>query len=245
MSFKLQIPNLFTAGNIVSGVIGIQLALAGDLVSAAWMIAIGSIFDVLDGMVARLLNAQSELGKQLDSLADMVTFGVLPGFIVFQLIALGENSEGLLKYLPYVAILIPVLSAFRLAKFNIDTEQSEEFIGLPTPAHAIFWAAMPVGMAGTFNGVVSGAHVGSVYDMLIDTSFGIPAMAIITSILLVARIRLLSLKFKNLAWHGNQSRFILILLSLLIFVLLGFSGIPIIILLYLNLSIIYPQKKNA
>jgi len=141
MQIKRLIPNLLTAGNLVGGILAIVFILDGHPKTAAYCILISAVFDFLDGFAARLLKVQNELGKQLDSLADMVTFGVAPGLLVMKYIDLSLFIHGMEKYwyLSYIALLLPVGALFRLAKFNLDTKQSDSFIGLPTPAMTIFF----------------------------------------------------------------------------------------------------------
>jgi len=164
-NFKRLIPNLLTAGNLVGGIIAIIFTLTGRIDLAPWCIFASAIFDFLDGFAARLLKVQNELGKQLDSLADMVTFGVAPGIMVYHLLLgrgntsfLGmvtyknyvgfgfedETLKTIIEWLPYIAFLIPVFALFRLAKFNLDTRQTSSFIGLPTPAMTLFFAVIPL-----------------------------------------------------------------------------------------------------
>ncbi|RZK73966.1 MAG: CDP-diacylglycerol--serine O-phosphatidyltransferase, partial [Pedobacter sp.] len=135
---RKHIPNAITCANLFSGCIGIVYAFNGDLKTVAFFVILSGIFDFFDGFVARLLKVKSEIGKELDSLADVISFGFLPGVIVFQLLNI-ENSG----YLPYLAFLIPVFSAYRLAKFNLDTRQTEEFIGLNTPMNTFFIISLP------------------------------------------------------------------------------------------------------
>ena len=148
MKFRQYVPNTLTLFNLASGMISVTMVFRGDLPMASLFIFIAALFDFLDGMAARLLDARSELGKQLDSLADIVSFGVAPAIIVFRLLSFGcEGSCNILDRLyitPYFSLLIPVCSAIRLGKFNIDLRQEENFIGLPTPANAIFFASIPL-----------------------------------------------------------------------------------------------------
>ena len=148
MNLRRSIPNFLTLCNLASGVVSITMVIQGDLTWAAVFIFIAAVFDFLDGTAARLLDARSELGKQLDSLADVVSFGVAPAVIIFTLLSAGcEGSCNILERLritPYFAMLIPVMSAIRLGRFNLDLRQEEHFIGLPTPANALFFASIPL-----------------------------------------------------------------------------------------------------
>ncbi|SFN70022.1 CDP-diacylglycerol---serine O-phosphatidyltransferase [Algoriphagus ornithinivorans] len=222
MKFLNHIPNGLTLLNLLSGVIGISFVLNGNVLSGAYFIVLSAVFDFFDGFAARLLKVSGELGKQLDSLADCVSFGVLPGFILFQLTSEATNST----YLPYLTLIIPLMSAMRLAKFNIDTRQSDRFIGLPTPANALFISTLPYLAKKWF---------------LIENSLSNPWTLIIIawvfSILLVSEIPLIALKFKNFSLSDNVFRFVLIGLGIICIAWLGLGGIPIIILAYLGLSL--------
>ena len=141
-SIKRNIPNLITLGNLFCGLVAIVFSLNNNLYFAGTFIFFGAILDFFDGLSARLLKVSSEIGKQLDSMADMVTFGVAPGMIMFQMIKLSKIDEN--SYIAYIGFIITIFSAIRLAKFNIDTKQTSSFIGLPTPAAAIFIASLPI-----------------------------------------------------------------------------------------------------
>ncbi|MFM6976872.1 MAG: CDP-diacylglycerol--serine O-phosphatidyltransferase [Sphingobacteriaceae bacterium] len=225
MAIKKHIPNTLTCLNLFSGCVGLVLAFENHLILAAYAIVIAAIFDFFDGMVARLLKAYSDIGKELDSLADMVSFGVLPSVIIFQLF---KTNTHINFYLPYAAFLIAVFSALRLAKFNIDTRQTENFIGLPTPANALLIGSLPLILNG--NSVMLFEIILNPYILL--------AFTIIMSLLLVAEIPLLSLKFQNLAFGENRFRYLLIILSIILLVFFNFTAIPIIIFNYILLSII-------
>lgn len=228
MKIKQHIPNTITCCNLVSGCIASVMAFEGQLLYAAAWIILAAIFDFFDGLAARLLKAYSPLGKELDSLADMVSFGVAPGMILFFLLreaapALPPGQWNL--YVPYLAFVIPAFSGLRLAKFNIDTRQTTSFIGLPVPAHALFWAS-----AGNAVQPLIGANPG------LFTLLAIP-IAVVSSLLLVAEIPMFSLKIKSLSWKGNELRYILVACAVLFTVVWGFLGIAGTILLYIILSI--------
>lgn len=211
--------------------VGIYLANTGNLEWAAYCIFIAAIFDFLDGFAARLLRVSSEIGKQLDSLADLVTFGVLPAFILFQLIQAQTSSE----YLPYSAFLIGIFSAIRLAKFNIDERQSDRFIGVPTPANALLISTLPF-LIQRFGA--------SVY--FLENPIVLVLLAFIMSFLLVAELPLIALKFKTKGWKGNEFRFTLIGLGVLFLVSLGWAGVPLLIITYIVLSVVEGiVQKNA
>jgi len=216
-----HIPNAMTCGNLLCGCIGLVMAMRGHLDTAAWLIGLAAILDFGDGFVARLVNVSGPFGKELDSLADVVTFGVLPAVIVFQLCwfqQLGPVSYG--------AFLIAVLSALRLANFNIDTRQSESFIGLPVPANAMMIAAFP--LMGRYQ-----PQFDSIWQN--DIAMGI---MIAFSFLLVSEIPLFALKFKSFAWVDNKIKYIFLGLSALLLLFLQFAALPIIVGLYIVFSLL-------
>lgn len=228
-----HIPNTVTCCNLFSGCIAAVMAFHANYEAAIAFILLGAVFDFFDGMLARLLDARSPIGKDLDSLADCVSFGFAPSLIVYSLLKEAYVLDVLLPVsdsLPYVAFLIAVFSALRLAKFNIDTRQTSSFIGVPTPANALFWGSLVVG-----------AH-----DFLISDgcgALGIVALVILTSWLLVAEIPMFSLKFKNLTWADNKVRFIFLLVCIPMVVLLGVGCFAAIIIWYALLSLITQRKS--
>lgn len=229
---KKHIPNFITVLNLLSGCIAITAAFQGNLIVASWLIGLAAIFDFLDGMAARLLNVKSAIGKELDSLADMVSFGLLPGVIVFQL--LNNNPALSSNYIPYIAFLIPIFSALRLAKFNTDTRQEEIFYGLPTPANAILIASFPLILDQNLG--ILGMDLSYIQEILSNWYF-LVSLTVLLSWLLVAEIPLMSLKFKSFGWAENKTRYVLILLSITSLICFQFAGIPLIILLYIILSL--------
>lgn len=240
---KKHIPNFITCLNLVCGCLALVAVFHKALDVAAYLTAAAMVFDFLDGAVARLLHVKSELGKQLDSLADMVTFGVVPGFVLYQMITTSifetygmiPNSD--IKWnLAYIGLLVPVFSALRLAKFNIDTRQSDSFIGLPTPANALLIAALPL--------ILIYEPASFLAKPLHNLSL-LFVISIVCSLLLVSEIPLIALKFKNLSWKDNKVRFIFLLLSLLLLVLFKFSGLPLVIILYVALSLLNPLLSKA
>lgn len=227
MSIIKHLPNFITLCNLFCGCIGIIVVLDGHITYAAYLIWLAAILDFFDGFAARLLNAYSPIGKELDSLADMVTFGVLPSIIMFAL--LQERMAD--TYWPWIAFVIAACSALRLAKFNIDTRQTDSFIGLPTPANALFISALPFVIAGN-----------SFMAPLIDNATVLIALTLVFSYLMVAEIKLLALKFKNRSWQDNKARFVLLVLSAILILLFQVQGIPLVIVLYLLLSIASNNK---
>jgi CDP-diacylglycerol---serine O-phosphatidyltransferase len=236
---KKHIPNFITCLNLFTGCVAIYIAFQGNLVFAAYLVGVAAIFDFLDGMIARLLHAYSEIGKQLDSLADMVSFGVLPGVIMFQLMrksAMADPNTSLYEaeLFPFSAFIIIIFSALRLAKFNIDTRQTTLFIGLPTPANTLFVASLPLILA-------SDQFNLSQYFM---NQYVLLGLTLLLSYLLVAEIPLFALKFKNLAWKDNATRFIFLLIAIPLLFLLKFAAVPVIIVLYVLLSFFAQPKQN-
>ncbi|MEI8049140.1 MAG: CDP-diacylglycerol--serine O-phosphatidyltransferase [Bacteroidota bacterium] len=236
---KKHIPNFITTLNLFSGCIGILIALQyrNHIDYAAYFILLSAFFDFLDGMAARVLHVKSEIGKELDSLADVVSFGVLPGVIIYQLMAISPNTPSAGAYISIfslIAFIIPVLSAVRLAKFNLDTRQTTSFIGLPVPANAIFLGSIPlIKMQAGFSDSLS-------WLTLITNNYYILAfIAVGMSLLLVSEIPLISLKFRNLKFADNKPQFILVLFAVVSFVLLTFTAIPLIILAYILLSLVF------
>ena len=245
-----NLPNLFTAANLISGCIAIILALAGRIDLAPFAIFAGALFDFCDGFIARKMNIQGEMGKQMDSLADMVTFGIAPGMIMFMvLLQVGSHSptSGLLgqwvdnllngdcsNLYPLVALVIPFFSLFRLAKFNLDTRQTESFIGLPTPANTLFFMSFPL--------VAYYMDSDSEFMLAVTKFMFHPIVICVTiiamSLMLVSEIPLFSLKFKSFEWKGNQIRYQFLLISLVFIIVFQAWALALIVFLYLVLSII-------
>ena len=241
---KKHIPNFITTLNLFSGCTGIIIALQYRIDYAAYFIAIAALFDFMDGMAARLLHVKSEIGKELDSLADVVSFGVLPGVILYQLMANSANTPatGLFSYISIfslVALIIPVLSAVRLAKFNLDTRQTTSFIGLPVPANALFLGSLPlIKMQAGFSDSLS------LLTVITDNYYILAFIAIGMSLLLVSEIPLISLKFRNLKFADNKPQFILVAFAVIAFALVTFTAIPLIILAYILLSLIFKPAAS-
>jgi CDP-diacylglycerol---serine O-phosphatidyltransferase len=235
---KKHIPNFITCLNLLCGCIGISAAFNGNLEAAAALIGLAAVFDFLDGMAARLLHVNSEIGKELDSLADVISFGLLPGVIIYQFmktsINLPGNTGDLLNPFPYLAFLIPIFSALRLAKFNIDSRQTNSFIGLPTPASAIVFGSFPLIHYQT----ITSNHLAFISSWLGNYYF-LAIATIVISGLLVSEIPLFSLKFKNLKWKDNKAQYLLLIFSLITILTLGFVALPLIIFVYIILSIVF------
>ena len=204
MNIRKYIPNTITCLNLVSGCIASVMAFEGNLLFALLWIVAAAVFDFFDGLAARALKAYSPMGKELDSLADVVSFGVAPGMILFTSLRIWASSSSagcLSEYIPYLAFVVPAFSGLRLAKFNIDERQTTSFIGLPVPAHALLWS--------------SAAY--SLQEWLLSGQTWVAVVMIAafcaTSYLLVSEVPMFSLKIKSLSWKGNELRYILIIAS--------------------------------
>ena len=232
-----HIPNAVTSCNLLSGCIACVFALQGNYSTAFLFILLGACFDFLDGLTARALRAYSNIGKELDSLADDITFGLAPSAMIFSLLREGFTQQygcdsfsgwGLL---PFVAFIVAVFSALRLAKFNIDERQTSSFIGLPTPANAIFWGSLITGM----------------HEKIIASPsllWATVALIALMSWLLVAEIPMFSLKFHNLSWKENKVRYIFLAVSLALLIALQLNGFAAVIGWYIILSLLTGQQKT-
>jgi CDP-diacylglycerol---serine O-phosphatidyltransferase len=251
MNIKKHIPNFLTCCNLLCGCLGIIKCFEPigfyfggynyqNLVAASLLIFLACIFDFLDGFAARVLKVPSTIGKELDSLADVVSFGVLPGLILYQLIMMTDFVQSLSTELHtfiyyfetppgIIVLLIPIFSALRLAKFNIDTRQSESFIGVPTPANAILIASLPLILAYSDSSLIKNS---------ISNPYFLITLTLLMSYLLVAEFPLFALKFKNFKWADNKIRFIFMGASIILFIFLIWTAIPIIIFLYIILSLV-------
>ena len=225
-------PNLLTCCNLICGCMATGAAFHGHFMWALLMIVLGAVFDFFDGLSARFFHVSSPIGKELDSLADVVTFGVAPSAMVFQLFGIVQTPawlQPLAPYLPYTAFLMAAFSALRLAKFNLDDRQQTSFIGLPTPANALFWASLiaaqlPWLASPRFNAIW-------LFLFMLAACF-----------LLVSELPLFALKFKNLTWADNRVRFIFLAGAVLLLLAglltsLGLTAVPLVILWYLGLAI--------
>ena len=245
---KKHIPNLFTSLNLLCGSLAILFVVSGDLVIASLLVIIGMFFDFFDGLAARLLHVQSEIGKQLDSLADMVSFGLVPGLVMFQLLnkaiapqALETGFENIeiikglasgMSFIPFIGMLIIIASAFRLAKFNIDIRQTDTFIGLPTPANTLLIISLPLIFEFQYTAFI---------ESIIFNQWFLIGLTIISSFLLNAELSLFALKFKTWDFSANKIRYVFLAISILAILLLKFIAIPIIILLYILISLIWKE----
>jgi CDP-diacylglycerol--serine O-phosphatidyltransferase len=214
-----HIPNFLTCCNLICGCLGIIALLEGKDIPMAYFVWAACIFDFLDGFAARLLKTSSPIGKELDSLADMVSFGVVPALLMYTAISLKAPST----FLPYAGLLIAVASALRLAIFNLDETQSDSFKGLPTPANAIFITAIP--------------FLDAPFFAFVHNPVPLVLICVVFSVLLVSRIDLFALKFKSFNWADNRIRFVFLLLAVLLLAVFKVAGLPLIILSYIALSL--------
>ena len=227
-----HIPNTVTCCNLICGCIASVMAFQARYDMAIIFIIIGAVFDYFDGMLARLIKVSGPIGKELDSLADDITFGFAPSVIIFSLfkeVHYPEFLQSIADFIPYTAFLISAFSALRLGKFNIDPRQSTSFIGMPTPANALFWGSLVVGG----------------HDFLVSESFNalyLLALVILMSYLLIAEIPMFSLKFKNLTWKDNKVSYIFLLVCIPLLIIFRISGFAAIILWYILLSLITRKK---
>ena len=250
---KRHIPNLITLLNVLCGCIATVFAVLNRLELAAIFVFLGIFFDFFDGLAARALNVKSELGLQLDSLADVITSGLVPGIVMFQLLGMsmtgGWNAGDMLGYgaseyglsmlsqpLPFLGFLITLGSAYRLAKFNIDENQTSSFIGLPTPANALLILSLPLIMLYQNNDVLNG---------IILNQWFLIGLTLLSTYLLNAKIELFALKFKNWGFGDNALRYIFIITSLVLLVTLRFLAVPIIIVFYVLSSVVANVGSGA
>lgn len=250
MSLKRHIPNIVTLLNLFSGCIALIFAVHGNFVAAAIFVFLGIFFDFFDGLLARKLNVQSPLGIQLDSLADLVTSGVVPGVIMFKLISLTVDAPDYSTYsdswnsmfhwqgfklsvLPLIGLLIPLASAYRLAKFNLDEDQQTYFKGLPVPANTLVILSLPLILEYQNSDVIN--------DIIINKWFLI-GLTLLSCYLLNSSIKLFALKFKDWSFKNNATRYIFLVISLVVLIVLHFAAIPLIVFFYIALSLL--DRKN-
>ena len=230
---KKHIPNTITCLNLISGCIATYWAFQGDYQLALLFIVIGAVFDFFDGMSARLLHVSSDIGKELDSLADDITFGFAPSAIVFSFLS---SFHIHLPLVPFLAFVIAAFSALRLAKFNLDERQTLGFIGLPTPANALFWGALIVSL-----------DMQTWFEPYQQPSYWlyiVLALIPVSCYLLVAEIPMFALKFKTWGWKGNEIKYIFLLTCIPLLLLFGVSGLAAIIAWYVILSVVNNMRKK-
>lgn len=229
-----NIPNSITCCNLISGCIATYNAFLGDIRMALLWIIVGAVFDFFDGMSARLLKVSSPIGKELDSLADDITFGFAPSAIIFYELSIMEYPSELLMlkpYLPYFAFVMAAYSALRLAKFNLDERQSLGFIGLPTPANALFWGALFVGAQ----------------NFMESTAYMLPVVLLMICVscwLLIAEVPMFALKFKQWGWKGNEVKYIFLISCLPLLMIFGITAFSVIISWYVVLSVVVNLRNK-
>lgn len=222
---RRNLPNALTCGNLLCGCIGVVEAFHNNLLLSCGLIGVALILDFFDGFLARLLGVSSPIGKDLDSLADMVTFGLLPSIIVYQMLM--ESIPDLMGiWKAYPAFIIAIFSAIRLAKFNNDPRQSDSFIGVPTPANAMLIGSLPI--------IV---HTHEQWKPYIINTTNLLVLTLVMSYLLVMEMPLIALKFKSFAWKGNEFRYVFLLLTIVLLLFLKILAVPVILLLYILLSL--------
>ncbi|MDC6352122.1 CDP-alcohol phosphatidyltransferase family protein [Zeaxanthinibacter sp. PT1] len=245
---KKHIPNFITLLNVLSGCIAVVFAVRNEMELAALFVFLGIFFDYFDGMAARLLNVKSEVGLQLDSLADMITSGLVPGIVMFQLLSMsvtgGWNHTGMLggsedvfaSLLPFAGFMITMASAYRLAKFNIDENQVSSFVGVPTPANALLILSLPLILI---------YHANDYLNSIILNTWFLLGMTVLSSYLLNSSLNLFALKFENWSFRDNALRYIFIVVSFVLLLTLKFLAIPAILLFYLAASIITDASNKT
>lgn len=242
---KAYIPNFLTLLNVLSGCIATVFAVLNHLEWAALFVFIGIFFDFFDGLAARALNVQSEIGLQLDSLADVITSGLVPGVVMFQLLSMAERGgwnlgfighDNELTVLPFFGFIITLGSAYRLAKFNVDENQVASFRGLPTPANALLILSLPMILL---------YHNNEILSSVILNQWFLIGLTLLSAYLLNSNIELFALKFKNWSFKDNGIRYLFLIGSLVMILTLRFLAIPCIILAYILMSLIDAGKKTA
>ena len=247
---KKHIPNIFTLLNLFSGILGVIMAVSDRLIIASMFVFLGIFFDFFDGFFARKLRVQGEFGKQLDSLADMVTSGVVPGIVMFQMLLYAAREKWFMQlscetgswesfqdtyfyFIPLFGLLIPLAAAYRLANFNIDERQTNSFIGMPTPALAISVMSLPL--------ILFYAEQ-AFFVHLVQNVYVLLGVTVLGSFMLNAEIPLFSLKFKHYGWKDNEVKYVFLLLTIGLLVTLKIVAIPLVIISYVLLSLVENKK---
>ena len=229
---KKHIPNTITCLNLISGCIATYFAFQGSYMEALLFIVIGAVFDFFDGMTARLLHVSSPIGKELDSLADCITFGFAPSAIIFSFLC---SFHVHVVVLPFLAFVMAAFSALRLAKFNLDERQTLGFIGLPTPANALFWGALIFSL--DYRTMLEPYQLPDFWFYIVL------AIIPVSCYLLVSEIPMFALKFKTWGWKGNEVKYLFLLTCIPLLLLFQVSGIAVIIAWYVLLSVITSLRK--
>ncbi len=237
MSLKQHIPNTLTCSNLVSGCLSIMFIAMNMPVKAAIMIFVAGLFDFLDGFAARLLHAHSPIGADLDSLSDVVSSGVAPGFIMCWLMSRSFDLPSVtlfgINLLPCLAFLLTVFSAIRLAKFNIDDTQTTSFRGIPAPGMAIFIASLPLALG----------QVGHLTDGALGY-WACLGITLVFSLMMVCNLRFFSFKMKSATWKGNEVRWIFLLIAVVGFAIFRWIALPFIMMVYVLMSIFFAGKME-
>ncbi|MFD1316429.1 CDP-alcohol phosphatidyltransferase family protein [Namhaeicola litoreus] len=250
---KKNIPNMITLANMLCGILSVLMCLNDKLLAASFFILLGIFFDFFDGYFARLLKVGGDFGKELDSLADVVTSGIAPGFIMFQLIIFAQNgswfgelnassenwqsfAENRYYFLPYLGFIIPLASAMRLAKFNIDERQTDSFIGLATPALSLLVASIPL---------IYHYSEQMYFVRFFQSPITLVVITLIGAVLMNSELPMFSLKFKNYGWKTNQTKYIFLVVSIFLVATLQFVAIPIIIAIYILFSVLENSTKKT
>lgn len=229
-----NIPNSITSCNLFCGCIASYMAFESNFRFAMLFIVLGAVFDFFDGMSARLLKVSSPIGKELDSLADNITFGLAPSAIVFSLfkeIYVPDFMNCIAEYLPYCAFIISVFSALRLAKFNLDERQTTSFIGMPTPANALFWSSLAISI-----------HENQFLTQSFNALF-LLILVLVMSYLLISELPMFSLKFKNLKWKDNKIKYVFLAVNVFLLIIYGISGLAAAIIWYIILAAITYKRQ--
>lgn len=246
---KKHIPNFITSLNLLCGCIALFFAFDNEMVTAAIFVFLGIFFDFFDGFFARLLNVESKVGLEFDSLADVVTSGVVPGVVMMQLLSLSlfgdpysielfkssEWQSGIVLYVPFVGLFIAIAAAYRLAKFNVDTRQTDQFIGMPTPAVSIWTLSLPLILIYQYSPFL---------ESLFLNSYFLLGFTLLVSVLMNVELRLFALKFKSWSWADNKIRYSFLIISAISIVLWKFIAISIILTLYILLSVLSDRRKG-
>ena len=238
MNLRPYVPNTITLLNLFSGCIALHFAFQQNYLLAFYFVALGIFLDFFDGFFARMFHVSGPLGVQLDSLADMVTSGTVPGVVMFLMMSnsSGSDGEGWVGLFPYLGFIITLASCYRLAKFNIDTRQTNSFIGLPTPANALFIISLPLVLQQSDSLLVLG---------LLTDRWLLLGITLLSAYLLNAEIPLFSLKIKKFSFRENSLQIIFLLMSVVLLIAFRYSGVPIVILLYVLLSVITNKLRRA
>ena len=232
--FKTYVPNLFTLLNLFCGSVGVIFAVQVDLITSSFFVLLGILFDFFDGFFARKFNSQSSLGLQLDSLADMVTSGLIPGIFMMNLLQLSlDSSSPMWDVIPYFALIITLCSAYRLANFNIS-KKNNYFVGLPTPANTLLIVSLPL---------VLEFQDSELWSSIISNPTFLVVLTFLLSFLLNAKLRLISLKFKTWDFRANSDKYILIISSFLILIFFKWAGIFLMIIYYILFSVLRSPKS--